>query len=636
MADVTSLLGKMTIGSNITDGAATGNMSPFLSLLPELFQEIVKHASQRDRISLSQTCQLLRYSPEMERALLAEPLSRWDLPMNYEQSSDSNSLLYKEPVWGYTHDLHEYFKQRDNNSDNNDGRRLSVLIDYSEQRDNNIDKAARIKQATRWLTARQYNRYCSMLNEAKGSKIRKLAIPNFFTIEDVQQFEKYCKNIRHLDLASFMPPIDSRVAGAISDSKNVSWEGLMTKCAGIFANVRSIRVGYSASDNTVSDRTLGNQGLGTLAMLLSQAPRLECLELCFTGPLVRDIGHNRFPDLSFIVPQAATALIECLAAHASQRLNELRLDNMLIVVRSLPVFMDKLGEFFPDLTKVSTTIDKDLQLLGCNKVLNQYHLIQNMTFFERALCQKTTKKCGEYLCMLKELAKNPRWKFTSLDSGNIHALPPRAFFVKSNENSDAVESFRFLKERLNWLPTFNWFEQMNYYTNLKPLYKQKNSARDEQIALIRNLFKNIKKAGIPVQLLLSTTCSDPRYIMANHRDVDHGACFTKSSETISDLANTFGGTYYWPNHNYWSTTKNPHLLAKRSRIPWYLEKVEDLVDQFMVFERARVVSDSRSNTILLDHAFVRERIDPNISTFDYDPDLEYEGSGDEGWNSDEE
>ena len=597
MAGVTSLLEKMTIANDTSDDVAA--VPPLLSLPPELFQEIVKLSSQAGRISLSQTCRMLRNNHEMERALLAEPLSRSYLPMAYENSPDSESFDSKESVWGYTEYLPEKFEHRD------------------------TSPGPCTKQTQKYLTARQYYHYCSLLNEANGSCVRKLAISNFITLENVLQFAKLCPNIRHLDLESFMPPIDSTLPGNPCDGKKVSWEALTTKCPEIFSNVRSIRLGYSGSDSA-----FGPEGLKSLAMLLRQAHQLECLQICFTGPFFTvetDAGWTWTPEISFVVPRLASMLIECLAANASQRLTEIRFDNMLVAVRNLSIFINKLGESLPNLTKIGTTIDKDLQALSW-EIPNRRPRLPNTNTFETLLFLQTPTTCWQYLRMLAQLAQNPRWTVTSLDSGDIHALSPHILFPESDGASgpseENVELFRLLKEMCNWLPTFDWNEQMNgecssATPSRKPLYKRTKIDREEQILRIRELFGNIREAGIPVQLLLSTQPSDPRAKEEDFTVVDFGVCFTESWETVPEIiCNDNIYDYYTGGLRYNSTVatgspsrrtfgrKVSHRVLQRSRIPWYLEDIEDLVDQFMIFPPAQDPSTPQPDVILLDHAFV--------------------------------
>ncbi|KAL8797823.1 MAG: hypothetical protein Q9195_000175 [Heterodermia aff. obscurata] len=641
MAGVTSLLGKLTLASSISDDVAT--IQPLLSLPQEVFQEILKLTSQADRISMSQTCRMLRYSPGMERALLREPLSRSDLPMTYEQSSDSKSLHNsKESVWGYTEHLHD-----------------------------NLKLGPRINQAQKYLTARQYYHYCSTLNEANGGCVRKLTISNFLTIENVQRFAKLCPKILHLDLASFMPAIDSKQAYKLSDSKKVTWEGLLKKCPEIFNNARYIRVGYAGDDSA-----FGPKGLRSLATLLGQARQLECLEICFKAPLChssKDSEYSRVPGLSFVVPQLASILIQCLATNASQRLTELRLDNMVVAIRNPYLFIEKLGESLPNLAKIGTTINKDLQALGHGVhdgyprvsiptpvanwtpwpyatplVFNTTHFDANSTPFTAALFQQTARTCWQYLRALAHLAGSPRWTVTSLDSGDVHSLSPHSLFRHSDTErqyyppEDNVQLFRFLRETCNWLPVFDWNEEMDgvYYKlhgTRQPLCRRQKNERNRHLQQIRVLFQNLREAGIPTQLLLSTRSNDPVAEVHHWISADHGACFTNPSETDPGVIvnnNPFHGynnggpalrgelpegigndnLYYAYNNRgplirscdddgvaSISHVRDPNIYFLRNCTRWYLEDVEDLVDQFMVFDRAQ------PDVILLDHAFVLDR-----------------------------
>ena len=90
--------------------------------------------------------------------------------------------------------------------------------------------------------------------------------------------------------------------------------------------------------------------------MLRQAQKLECLEI-----------HNRDEDWvfpGFREPQRAVDLINSLASHASPRLTELRLCNMMPIVRSLPLFLSALSEKLPELKKIAISINEDLQRLA--------------------------------------------------------------------------------------------------------------------------------------------------------------------------------------------------------------------------------------------------------------------------------
>ena len=66
-------------------------------------------------------------------------------------------------------------------------------------------------QNRKYITLRNCQEICKRLDERTGSYVKRLAVPNFLSIEDIQPYAIYCQNIEYLDLDSFMHNIDQDV-----------------------------------------------------------------------------------------------------------------------------------------------------------------------------------------------------------------------------------------------------------------------------------------------------------------------------------------------------------------------------------------------------------------------------------------
>ena len=149
------------------------------------------------------------------------------------------------------------------------------------------------------------------------------------------------------------------------------------ECSGLFENLRWVKIGYQGIKHQ-GVHVGYDKSRASFNKLLGHAQKLECLEL-----------HDRNEDdyfPGFRDPNRAVDLINSLATYASPRLTELRLYNMMPIVRSLPMLLRSLSEKLPKLSSIAISITEDLQRIG--------HELEDrkepdFTDFETALLQAT-------------------------------------------------------------------------------------------------------------------------------------------------------------------------------------------------------------------------------------------------------
>ena len=270
------------------------------------------------------------------------------------------------------------------------------------------------------------------------------------------------------------------------------------------ASVRSLRVGCSMSRNT----TFGFRILGAI---LYHCPRLSCLEI-----------HSKQEHSSKAQrkdPRDICKLIEGLTSSAPQSLSELRLNNMLFLLRSHAVFLWELAAALPNLAKVAITIDQDLQKLGWKST--DYGISgvpAHSNDLMKRLLAEATRTAWQYMQGLRELSK--RFEIASLEGECTQAVDSSLFFFihspKSLETTEArVELLRWFQQYFEWLPTFNWRTHWTNYPESCSRYTLMNMGR--------RALEEIKQAGIPVQLAIST-----KYQWDHERKMeqDYGSFYT--------------------------------------------------------------------------------------------------------------
>lgn len=159
---------------------------------------------------------------------------------------------------------------------------------------------------------------------------------------------------------------------------------LVEECSGLFQNLRFVKIAYNGC---IRKETEGyEKSRATFEKMLRQAPKLECLEI-----------HNRSEQgiewHGFRDPQHAANLIHSLDSHASPRLTELRLYDMMPIVRSLPMLLSTLSERLPKLKNIAISINEDLHRIA--QEYREYYDLkpENFTEFEKALYEATPHTC---------------------------------------------------------------------------------------------------------------------------------------------------------------------------------------------------------------------------------------------------
>ena len=475
---------------------------PLLSTPPEIFAQIISNLSRNSLLALSDTCRGLRYNHMIVRDLFTEPISIADFPLNLFELIYETAVFDSEERYycGFAEDLRH------------DSSGLCDDVLSQKGREGTHDP--------KYVTAATCNTIGRKLNATIGSYVKQLTIPDFLTITDILPYAKHCHNIDFLDLSSLMHPIDHREPESKSGNPDFAhpfqlrWDELLEDdCKGLFTNVRSIKIECLGSSDSFDDDDGWN--LQNLADLLSQAENLKCLHI-HSPPLYKRGSLLNSPDFAF-------ALADVLATNAPKGLAELRLDGMFHNLRNYHTFLNEVGEALPQLRDISISIDQDLQTVGLD-IVDEYQFVEGQFPDSVDLIRETPSTCWEYIRMLKRLSDDPRWtsSLKCLKADQIYEINPRAFFsIKDNQRSEdalpGVELFRWLRQTLQWTPTFNWYDQMHDIKTMEwrhySLRNMTSEERCEELELCRELFRDLKSVGIPVKLLLSTT---PWYDRSEH------------------------------------------------------------------------------------------------------------------------
>ena len=458
------------------DHTAIESDPPFYRIPQEILQRIIEFTTQAGRISLYQTCQSLRTNDALFRAIFAEPLSRDCFPMTYEEiyQNSSHRLSGVDPwTLGFAKDLHDP---------------QGVFDDFISL------KGCGGIQDTDYLSPPQLKFVRQKLDERTAPYVERLAIPIFLPFAELRPFTLYCRNVRYLDLATFLNGIDEDDMEALPPA--IAWVE-----PPFLASVRSLKVGCSMS----RDKTFGFRILGSI---LNHCPSLECLEIQGKQQHRRELRRKD--------PRDICKLIEILTSSAARSLFELRLDNTLFLVRSYKIYLGELAAALPNLTKVAVTISQDLQRLGWRSP--DLGVLDTSNDLVGQLSAETTWTTWQYMQGLRELSE--RFAFTSLDKDGTHALDLSLFCSSRCPRNlrtvgARVELLEWFHQQFRWSPTFNWRIQWTTYKN--------NWSRYNKLEMRRVVCKELKRAGIPVQLAISTQY---QWDHLKKQEQDYGSFYT--------------------------------------------------------------------------------------------------------------
>ena len=220
---------------------------PFYRIPQEILQRIIEFTPQAGRISLYQTCRSLRTNDALFRAMFVEPLSRDCFPLTYKEIYENETHLpsgFDPWTIGFAKDLRDPHGMFDD-----------VM---------SLKGRGAIQDADH-LNHAQWNFLRDRLDKRTAPYVERLAIPVFIPFAELRPFVLHCRNVRFLDLSTFMNSIDEDDMEALPPA--IAWVE-----PPFLASVRSLKVGCSMSKNST-------YGFRILGAILYSCQKLECLEL---------------------------------------------------------------------------------------------------------------------------------------------------------------------------------------------------------------------------------------------------------------------------------------------------------------------------------------------------------------------
>lgn len=217
----------------LTSGKGELISSPLLYSLPQDILSIVTNfLPQSSKIAFSQTSRTLNCSSTLEYALYKEPISMTDFPMIL---ADIKEEERERVLFPYATGLHE---------------KTSYLEDLLSLRGlGGLDDHV-------YLSSTKCRKICRGINEHTGLHVRKLTIPYFLTLDEIQPFAMHCPNLISLDLGSVIraeafPDMDSREYDPVTEPLrtdpilNLGWANRVNHFPSLFENLKELKVSYN-------------------------------------------------------------------------------------------------------------------------------------------------------------------------------------------------------------------------------------------------------------------------------------------------------------------------------------------------------------------------------------------------------
>ena len=430
----------------------------------DILEKVLDRLTRRDAFQLSRTCKTLISHPSILKAIFYEPISLRDLQEWYRQLRSprlkAKKMMGPPVTWG--------------------------------------------------------------ISKLTGSLVRRMAIPEWTSLEDLKYLILHCPNLHAIDLTEIFE-IGPKDAVQYSDGvlysesddiwdsddigiRSVTWAKLINLLGLIeqpqlphilyqwrqngfvelFKHLRSIHLPYGCWRTIWSRYTVYKESRSVcLPPLLRLAGNLESLQLsCQQEPKRRPSPETR--------RQTSKKLLTEILENVSGDIRTLGLYRSESTINNLDMFLHSLA-VFPKLRTIKLTLHSDLHMYQPRT--QRLYGLDNITdpILSNAIedPEHDTTCVLQYLSILKKIHDRGRMSLISSDSGEDHCSTPQDYYGLCH-----TEILHKSSDRL-WTPVWTWED---YLSNVES--QQHHSVNTLDIEQCRSLFEELSKARYPVSLQL--------------------------------------------------------------------------------------------------------------------------------------
>ena len=329
----------------------------------------------------------------------------------------------------------------------------------------------------------------SGINTLTGPFVRRLALPEWTSEEEITYLTAHCPNLHAIDVTEIFGSVPHPVALLLDDYFNLfrgeedidSRPSMLDRCPALFRNLRSIHLPYDCADTVYSHlysyRTLRSVDL---PKLLQPAIHLQTLELtCHPAPML-------FP-FQKVRGKASAMLLAEILNNVSRSLTTLVLNHSQSTIEELDSFLQSL-EVFPKLRTVRLSLHRDLDV--SQTVSQRNHGSDAFVYRQLNEYERDTPTALQYLSTVKKIDDRGVFSLVSSDCGESFHSIPREYYGLCHTN--------IVHRPRNdlWTPVWTWNDRIPWVQGYHP------SVEMVDIGKCRALFGELSKAQIPVSVEL--------------------------------------------------------------------------------------------------------------------------------------
>ena len=338
---------------------------------------------------------------------------------------------------------------------------------------------------------------CLGIIEYTGPFVRRMAVPEWISEQDIRFISILCRNLEALDFIEFFETVpnplewdsDDESEDEEADEEGISiWPSMLYNCPAIFRNLRSIHLPFGCWKTIWSRRhRYPRKRVAHVPEWLYMADGLQSLELtCQQEPSLSAKGRRR----------ASANLFKEIFNIVSRRLTTLVLNGSWSTIDNLDTFLQSLA-VFPRLRTIKLSLHQDLSFCS---------IANSLTTDDSH--EHDTLPVLQYLSIIKRIISSKRYSIVSNDGGDKYKSFPRDYYGISRK-----ELVPGPRSDL-WAPVWTWNDRMHWVKT----HRDSPLLETVDIKRCRALFEELIKARIPVSVALEPAKRSTGALFSNSWD----------------------------------------------------------------------------------------------------------------------
>ena len=411
--------------------------SRLFTIPQDVLENLLRRMTKRDAFRLSQTCKSFMWHPALLKAIFHEPISISEIQSWYGQLPDTKMVMGPPVTWG--------------------------------------------------------------INAFTGPFVRRLAVPEWTSEQDIHYLTAHCPNLNAIDLTEIFETVNPPTGWYSDDSDDLysaleeeegeirSLPSMLNRCPALFRNLRSIHLPYGFWNTIYSRRHSYQQSFSAgFPSLLHLADHLQSLELtCQQGSALDPSPGSR--------RKASAKLLKGILDNVSRRITTLALYDSESTIENLDSFLQSLA-IFPKLRTIKLSLHRDLLMYqrnsqptyGFDSVIHP--ILSSLT----KEYEHDTASVIQYLSTIKRINDRGRFSLVSSDCGEAYHSTPREYYGLCH--TKLVHGPR----NDLWTPVWTWNDRLHWVEG----HQDHPSVEVVDIGKCRALFEELIKACIPVSVEL--------------------------------------------------------------------------------------------------------------------------------------